>query len=336
VRTRPLVSLTVLAALVVFNDACANEQKSDPAPIPSAVPSVASAPSAPAASVAVPVALSFTPALFCLRVFGSIGTDFAKACTDDDKKSPEYELASALSRAPLDECNAAIRDSVAAGRLTFDAAAAMTCADAADKKKKGTTGIHLYAPDLDELPECRAVVTAKQTADQSCRASLECVAPLTCIGAHEKVDGSCKPLPTKAGEACDGVVWELHDLGHRPHCGSGLACDLPEANYKIPTCRAAVAKGGACVDSDECAERLACHAGLCDDGPTAAVGGRCTDDNDDCALGLYCARAKGAASGTCAAKKPAGAACTDVFECRGECKKRDAGASVCAAICGSG
>ena len=325
-RSRPLLSLTLFAPLLVF--ACAKEQKSEPAPI--------ATPSAPVASATTSAAATFTPELFCLRVFGSVGADFAKACTDDDKKSSEYKLASAEAHGPLDECNAAIRNEVDAGRLTFDAGVAMACADAADKKKKGTTGIHLYAPDLDEIAECRLLVTAKQSADQPCKSSLECVAPLTCIGAHAPDVGACKPLPMKAGDACDGVLWALHDLGHRPRCGPGLACDLPDEKAKTSTCRAAVAKGGACVDSDECAEHLTCHAGACDDGPAAAVGGRCTDDEDDCALGLYCSRPKGSASGTCAAKKPAGAACTDLFECRGECKKSDAGAPVCASICGSG
>ncbi len=328
---RSLFSLVLVAPVFLSAFACDKEPKSEPAPpaLPSASPS-------PAASPSGPVAAAFTPELFCRRVFASVEADFAKSCSDDDKKSAEYQLAAELARAPLDECNSAIRDEVAAGRLAFDMGAAMACADAADKKKKGTTGIHLYAPDLDEMPECRSIVTPKQTAGQACRASLECVAPLTCIGAHEKVDGACKPLPTQAGEACDGVLWELHDLGHRARCGAGLACDIPDLKSKEPTCRPAVAKGGACVDSDQCAEQLACHAGTCDDKPAAAVGGRCTDDEDDCALGLYCARAKGAASGTCAAKKPAGAPCTDVFECRGECRKGDAGASACAAICGSG
>jgi hypothetical protein len=325
-------AFALVAPLLVV--ACAKDQPSgDPAPTATPAPSapVASASAAPSA-----VAVTFTPDQFCLRVFGSVQADFEKSCSEDDKKSSEYQLASAIARAPLDECNFAIRNAVAAGRLAFDPAAAMTCADAADKKKTSTTGIHLYAPDLDEMPECRAIVTPKQTADQACRASIECVAPLTCVGAHEKIDGSCKPVPTKAGDPCDGVQWELHDLGHRPRCGPGLACDLPDAKWKTPTCRPAVAKGGACVDSDECVEGLSCRGGLCVDGPAAAVGGKCTDDVDDCALGLYCARAKGAASGTCAAKKPAGATCTDVFECRGECKKRDAGPSVCGSICGSG
>ncbi len=329
-RTRPLLSLALLFPLAVL--ACAkDEPKTDSTPpaAPSTVAPVAS-------SAAAPAPLAFTPDLFCLRVFGSVGTDFAKACTEDDKKSSAYQLASSVAHAPLDECNKAIRDEVAAGRLTFDAAVAMACADAADKKKRGTIGIHLYAPDLDEMPECKSLVAPKQGADQPCKSSLECVAPLTCIGAHDAVDGACKPLPTKAGDACDGVLWRLHDLGHRARCAPGLACDLPDGKTKTSTCRAAVAKGGACVDSDECADRLACRAGVCSDAPPAAVGGACTDDEDDCALGLYCARPKGAASGACATKKPAGGACTDVFECRGECKKTDGGAGVCAAICGSG
>jgi hypothetical protein len=266
--------------------------------------------------------------------------DFTKACSEDDKKSEGYKLASYIATMPLEECNFVVRDGVASGRMTFDPMAAARCVEVGEKTKTAMKGVHLATPDIDELPECKAIVKGKQADGQPCKSSLECVDPLTCIGAKDKKDGVCKAVATKAGDACDGSVWKSLDLGHRRRCGPGLACDTPDAKNKNPICQKAIAQGGVCDDSDECAEGLTCHAGKCDSGPPADVGGACDDDTDDCKDGLYCKREPDAGRqkvGKCAEKKAGGQPCTDLFECRGECRK-PAGKpdGACAAICGSG
>jgi hypothetical protein len=259
---------------------------------------------------------------------------FADSMTRD---SEGYKLAALVATMPLDECKFVVVSGVASGRMTFDAAAAATCADAAEKTKRAMKGVHLPTPDLDELAECKSVVSGTQAEGKPCRSTVECAMPLTCIGAKEKTEGVCKPVPTKEGEPCDGALWSHHDFGHRHRCGPGLACDTPNTQATKVVCRKAVAKGGACAEADECEDGLSCHAGKCDAGPPAAAGGPCDDDTDDCDEGLYCQRDKGQKLGKCAEKKVAGKPCTDVFECSGECRKgAGKGAGMCASICGSG
>lgn len=332
--------LVTFTALVL---ACDDDKKPTP-PAPTSVFPAASSAVAPAsapASASASSAISEIPPLsadaFCGRIFGSVYGDFAKACSDEDKKADAYKLAVLVATMPLEECNFVVRGGVAAGRMTFDAMAAARCAEAAEKTKRAMTGVHLATPDIDELAECRTVVTGKQADGQPCHSTLECKDPLTCIGARQKKDGTCKPAPSKAGEPCDGSVWRHHDLGHRRRCGPGLACDTPDMKVTHAVCRAAIALGGACAETDECDEGLACRAAKCTSGPPADVGGACDDDADDCKDGLYCKRDKGQKEGKCAAKKAAAQPCTDVFECRGECRK-PAGKpdGTCAAICGSG
>ena len=329
------LAVVSLAGLVCL--ACDDKKTDVPAvPVPSAstTPVASSAPPAPLPPPAPP---PLTPETFCARVFGTVYADFQKACSDDDKKSSGYVLAAAFAQMPLEECYFTVRDAAAAGRLAFDAAGAQKCLDAAEKHKATQKGVHLAVPDLDELAECKTVTSGKQDLDQACRTSIECKEPLTCIGAKEKKEGACKKVPTKAGDACDGASLKMHDLGHRAKCGPGLTCDLADAKTPSPICRVAVAAGGACQDTDQCGEGLACHAGKCDASGPADVGGACNDDADDCKDGLYCKRDKGQKVGKCAAKLAAGAPCSDVFECRGECRKQ-AGKNdgTCAAICGSG
>ena len=338
IRAASFVSAITLAASAC--DDKKNDAPATPPPSPSAsavsvpVTSAAPVPSTSAASVP-----TLTPEAFCGHVFGAVYSDFQKSCSDGDRKSNGYTLAAAFAQMPLEECYFVLRDGVVAGRLSFDASAAQKCVDAASKAKVAQRGVHLAVPDIDELPECRTIVAPKQDLDQACRSSLECKQDLTCIGAIDKKDGACKKIPTKAGEPCDGSLLRLHDLGHHRNCGPGLTCDAPDAKTPKPVCRAAVTSGGACHDSDECDEGLACHAGKCDGNGPADVGGACEDDADDCKDGLYCKRDKGKKLGACAAKLPAGAACSDVFECRGECKKTPPAGKAdgtCAAICGSG
>ena len=338
IRSAASAVVTVLAGLTLACVAC-DDKKTDATPAPaastSAAPVVSSAPPAPLPLPA--PAPPLTPETFCARIFGTVYADFQRACSDDDKKSSGYALTAAFAQMPLEECYFVVRDAAAAGRLAFDAGVAEKCLDAAEKNKAAQKGVHLAVPDLDEIAECKAIVIGKQDLDQACRTSIECKEPLTCIGAKEKKDGACKKVPTKVGDACDGASLKLHDLGHRPKCGPGLTCDLPDAKTPSPICRTAVLAGGACQDSDQCGEGLACHAGKCDANGPADIGGACEDDADDCKDGLFCKRDKGQKAGKCATKLTAGAACSDLFECRGECRK-PAGKNdgTCAAICGSG
>jgi hypothetical protein len=264
-------------------------------------------------------------------------SDLTKECTDDDKKTERYKLLADFADDPITECQQTIVAPVAQGRLTFDAVAADACASAAEKARTPEPGGHLAIPDLDEIPECKTIVSAKQGLWAMCMSSLECTGQLTCVGAPAPGDkspkqGACAPMPSKAGEACDAVYLKLHDLGHRPRCGTGFYCDPLQAK-----CKTAAAQGGGCDDSVQCAAPLQCHASKCDANPIGAAGVACDDDADDCAKGLFCDKPKGAKAGKCATKKGAGQACSVFTECQGDCRKAgDAGDKTCVAFCGSG
>jgi hypothetical protein len=339
-RVTAIVAVAVGLVLIGCDDPKANAGSAASSAAPQAAsapkPSAAPAPSASVTASAEPAGM--TPDKFCHEVYGAVAAKFASSCSEEDKKSSGYALAAAFAQMPFEECSFVVRDGAIAGRLAFDAAVADKCVAAAAAHAKSPAGLHFAVPDVDEMPECKGLVAGKQDEGQACKTSIECKGDLTCIGAHHKQDGACKKVPTKAGEACDGSLFRMHDLGHKSKCGPGLECDLPDQKNASPVCKAAKAAGAACVESDECAGDLWCKAGKCDSGPPGDVGAACADDADDCKDGLFCERTKKADKlGKCAAKRAAGQPCGDVFECRGECKKpegKDTG--TCAAICGSG
>ncbi len=103
-------------------------------------------------------------------------------------------------------------------------------------------------------------------------------------------------------------------------------------------CVAKSGPGEDCFDDDVCQTGLRCQLGVCGTEGPSAEGGGCLND-DDCADALYCNQDVSPA--TCAAKKPAGATCSDgAFggsECLGQCKVPEgADSGSCASFCGSG
>ena len=311
--------------------ACKDDSPPPPQPAaPSATTSSPTSSAVPAATSSASPALS--PDAFCAKVFGTVLADSTKTCTDADKKTDLYKIIADFADDPLQECQSTIVAAVASGRLSFNEPAAAACVTAAAKAKTVAIREVLAIADLDEIDTCKAIVSGNQGDGAACHSSLECAPSLTCLGVTGKADGACKPLPMKAGDACDTVYLKLHDLGHRARCASGLLCDPLDS-----VCRPAVESGGACKDSVQCEAPLACHAGKCDKNPPAKVGGACDDDTDDCATGLFCKKEKGTTLGKCAEKKDAGAKCATLLECKGECHMTDGTKDgTCASFCGSG
>ena len=100
---RPLLS-TLFVTLTLAAMACDDDKKATP-PAPTSTFSVATASAsvAPSASAtaSAPELPPLSPDAFCARVFGGIWADFTKACTEDDKKSDGYKLASCVATMPL-------------------------------------------------------------------------------------------------------------------------------------------------------------------------------------------------------------------------------------------
>jgi hypothetical protein len=332
------LGIVALAGAVFICGGSACHSKTD-ADSRTAAPTSAQATSAPdgASSAADAAAVE----AFCEKAFGATLDVAFKNCTDEERQDTVAKNATDFAREPLRECRR-LSLAVATGRMAFAAAAAAACLTSvtATKRVDGTWG-DLAVPDLDESPACASVFSGRQREGEECASTLDCQEPFACLGAADgKADGKCRPVPARAGDACDTVFLRVTDFKHRRRCAEGLECDPVE-----DVCKAAAPLAGPCEHSFECTPPAACRAGKCSPLPPADVGGPCEDDTDDCKPGLYCKKRNDAGDGgqarrlgVCAEKKSAGAACTqELFECKGICKRAsEHGEGTCVARCGSG
>ena len=164
---------------------------------------------------------------------------------------------------------------------------------------------------------CRGVVHGTVAAGGPCRSSLDCTGALRCRGAGPTALGRCAPA-LGDGAICGLAVDTLaaftrQESVNRDHRECAGHCERHR-------CQAAVARGGACTQSSECAPGNRCHGGRCIGGELAALGDACT--GADCAAGGRCYQHR------CIAPAADGAVCSADFECRGGCV-----AGRCAARC---
>jgi hypothetical protein len=168
-----------------------------------------------------------------------------------------------------------------------------------------------------------SVCRAKGDSGDPCRTASECKDGLYCY------EASVCAATASAGETCSSSFF-----GDDPICGTDLACDYDvDAGYTcvaLPgdgepclsdrcasgyycnatdVCTARVAAGGACTDSDMCAEDLSCDPDT--DTCTAGKGEGEECDGDDCREGLSCRTF----SGACAARVAETKECTADDEC---------------------
>ncbi len=132
------------------------------------------------------------------------------------------------------------KESIAAGRVEYDGAAAADCVAAMND-----LSCTEYATDLstDMAPGCRPFLIPKVGDGGACTEGFECTSH-NCVGAVDNsdgpdVDGTCQPMPT-AGQECTD------------NCADGLYCGFDQTS-SMKVCLALKADGAECNLDYECA-----------------------------------------------------------------------------------
>jgi hypothetical protein len=128
------------------------------------------------------------------------------------------------------------KDSIAAGRIEYNADAAGDCLDTA-----ANLSCSAYSQlSGNETVHCDAPFIVPQVADGgACAQDYECTGGGYCDGAsNAAANGTCKPLPT-AGQDCT------------EKCAQGLYCGYDQTAMK-EACQTVKANGASCVSNDEC------------------------------------------------------------------------------------
>ncbi len=305
---------------------------SAPAPSTDAAPADAAGPAPTPAGLPVPDGGRADVRDFCRDAYGA---DEARM---KDKCSPrDLALTQNLGRIAQGTCVQDLESALTPrpdARVSFDHDAARQCIQTLRDKPSQRTS------DTDTLfshEPCDKVLVGLQAEGKACRFSVDCKAGLSCEGYAVGVDGVCKK-PPKVGEAClaqrfGSSINEPAAELHHPACAAGAYCDGK-------TCQATLGAGKPCKPSSfypSCASGLTCVGGVCG---TLGPDGAACKTTADCVFGLVCEQAGGESH--CAAKRAAGAPCTQADACKGRCDDLvtgDAGTAHpghCTDVCGSG
>jgi hypothetical protein len=268
---------------------------------------------------------------FCLKTIGATLAGLEACCSAAERATSDYTgLAGAAANVQA-QCGPSLDDSLASGRIFYDAPAADTCIAAFDAALAAGAchADRLGALDVLKEASCRKAIAGKQVVGQPCGAEYECQDGLTCTSPTRAPEGTCA-VPAPVGGACGapkGKKISLRFGAHRP-CVVGSHCDSSSA-----ACVKAMT--GECDVDADCTEGDLCIVHHCS--KRAKVGETCALPSH-CAAGLFCDFVAGTGAGTCAAKRAEGGACDQGFsQCKGVCPKVDGGAAAtCKSFCGSG
>lgn len=200
-----------------------------------------------------------------------------------------------------------LKESIAAGRLEYDANQASACF----AKLNGRCDLYpttLFFPGLLFLedPACEMVLGGKVADGGDCYVDIECAqAGSACFNAAEPNFGKCAPL-RKENEPCSP----------NSDCATGLVCSF--ANI----CIKPLADGVACEFDSECVSEYCDRngSGVCE--AKKAIGEVCT--STACIDG-WCHPD----TNVCTAKKADGEPCTYAAECIGRCDNSGGGTQKC-------
>jgi hypothetical protein len=222
--------------------------------------------------------------------------------------------------------------SVAAGRLSYDAALAGKCLQSIRNAKCG-----VFDDIFENLEdECGGVFAGLVALDGDCYMEQECSEGLYCDESVSYCPGQCQPYKnlgdTCSGGDCDpdvadcdwqqGICVELAGAGEvcdNIECQDGLVCDY---DTDPAVCLDPAGAGGSCSSARGCETGLQCLDGVCT-GP-ANAGQEC-DIGDEfegimfaCAPNYYCDAdiAMQERTGVCKPKKGAGSECILFYECK--------------------
>jgi hypothetical protein len=198
------------------------------------------------------------------------------------------------ARGLADECARVLSDALRANRARLDPAAVEGCERESAAAFAGCDWVSPLAPAAPAA--CRGLVAGLVEAGAACASALECRPGLACRGTSAATR-VCSP-PGAPGTACGGpgellatYVKELRPADH-PEC---------EGYCLQGRCAAAVAVGGGCLSTLQCAAGSHCAAGRCVAGDYAAVARKRTGES--CGGPFECLAAcnvpAGAETGTC-------------------------------------
>ena len=185
--------------------------------------------------------------------------------------------------------------SLAAKRISYDAAQATTCINAIKTASCDSDREHAYAYDA-----CNKAMGGAVPVDGACYHMGECVKDSMCSATNTTCPGKCIAYP-KAGETCGGTT---------PICNHGLSC-VTASGASSATCVAELEAGATCTGGN-----LAnCKQGTyCDNTTTKCTvpaNGNCQVVGYGCTPKNYCKpSAPSSSTGTCTVSRKAGETCT--------------------------
>jgi hypothetical protein len=265
---------------------------------------------------------------------------------------PDLETCLA-SEEPFDELRPRTRAGIAAGRIIFDASAALRCLGRGREIVDTSSDCAAYRRlDRSEALEasCAGLLRGAVAEGGRCAESQECASgtcdqddatldPDACYGICKARQGSC-PQGCGADEVCasEGGVFTCLPKGARGEdcadsrsCLEGLVCDSRydvAAERTIATCVAlgSLDEGDACGVSAACEGGTSCdrRSDVCARLPLLAAGAPCRYLMTDarCTPGDTCAGFKPSGpdrfAGTCQPPRGAGEPCVSILECAGD------------------
>jgi hypothetical protein len=173
---------------------------------------------------------------------------------------------------------------VAAGKATYDGAAAATCLAAVRKDQTIACTVSAEASHLSD-PSCSAIFTGTVADGGSCTSGQQCASGSCDVSA-------CTGAATCCAGTCDATVANPVPLGGdctapAARCAAGTFCrGVDTANGKAGTCGAVTPEGGACATGEACASGLLCVPA----GPNTldAVCGTAPAEGQSCNGGVPC------------------------------------------------
>lgn len=206
------------------------------------------------------------------------------------------------------ECSRVLSYALRAKAVALDPADVDKCAEA---MAKATEGCGWVTPTRVKLPAaCDGIIKGTVVEGNVCRASLECLDGLRCLGSSTTDAGTCRK-PLGKGGPCSHAVDTLASY-------TGQA----SSDLKHPECTGFCARrwcadiaplGGACAVSLECGPGRYCIDKKCAEGPLPEAGKPCRGGL--CAEGIRCV------AGQCAPLGKEGEACEHDADCESGCEK---------------
>ncbi len=219
-----------------------------------------------------------------------------------------------------DECSRMLGAAVRTHAVTLADADIDACVTALEKRYDGCDWVGPFPPGPP--PECTNLVKGSLADGARCRSTVECAGASHCAGLTPTRAGHCS-APSSDSAPCGGTVDPLVGFARQ----SGAEKTHPECEHRCiqHKCGAPFKDGAACSIAAECEDGSQCIAKKCAKAAPAKAGQPCP--------GGLCESPAECIQGVCGSKKAAGETCSADFECKGGCRKADAGKGTCGPRC---